>query len=319
MSTVSVILPFFTVILLGYLAARSRLLPMESVPGLNTFVLYIALPAMLFQFGASTPVVQLLDPTTIGVWLVSALLLLGLAVAVGLRSRRGWLDASFGGLIAVLSNSGFMGLPLIVALRGQSASGPIVTSLLVDIVIVQSVALALSQQGRRGSAAAKLRIALRRMVSNPMPWAIILGALWGTTGQALFGPLDQLVTLLAAAATPVALFTIGAVLARTSPAAGSGPPVRGRLLTADVCWLTTVKLVLHPALVGALGSLCVLLGAPLQQEDLRVLVLVAALPSAANAAMLAERLGADSARVAAVILVSTVFGLGTFTGLAVLL
>lgn len=319
MGTISVILPFFAVIGLGHLAARCRLLPLESVPGLNAFVLYIALPAMLFQFGANTPVAQLLDPTTIGVWLVSGLLLLALVVAVGLRGRRGWLDSSFGGLIAVLSNSGFMGLPLIVALRGESASGPIVTTLLVDIVAVQSIALALSQQGRGGGALSTMRVTLRRVLGNPMPWAIILGTLWGSTGAALFGPLDQLLHLLASAATPVALFTIGAVLARRPPTPTSGAGALDRTLTADVCWLAAVKLLLHPALVGALGAACITAGLPLQRGDLLVLVLVAALPAAANAVMLAERLRADSRRVASVVLVTTVVGLVTFTAAAVLL
>lgn len=319
MDTLTVIVPFFAVILLGFLAARFRIVPMDSVPGLNAFVLYIALPAMLFQFGADTPVAQLLNPTTILVWLISGLAVLGLAVAIGLRQRRRWLDASFGGLIAVLPNSGFMGLPLIAALRGDQASGPIVTTLLVDIVIMQSIALAISQQGNEGDVASRVKTSVTRVVANPMPWAIIIGALWGTTGQSLFGPLDHVISLLATAATPVALFTIGAVLARKNTDTSAHDSTKRRVLTADVSVLTALKLVLHPALVWGLGSLAILTGLPLQQDDLLVLTLVAALPSAANAAMLAERLGADSSRIAAVILMSTVLGFATFSVAAIIL
>ena len=319
MDTLSVIVPFFAVILLGFLAARFRIVPMDSVPGLNGFVLYIALPAMLFQFGADTPAAQLLNPTTILVWLISGVLVLGLAATIGLSRRRGWLDASFGGLIAVLPNSGFMGLPLIAALRGDEASGPIVTTLLVDIVIMQSIALAISQQGNEGNMTSRVRTSFTRVVANPMPWAIILGALWGTTGQSLFGPLDHVVVLLATAATPVALFTIGAVLARKNTDTSTHDSTRRSVLTADVSLLTALKLLLHPGLVWALGSLAIVTGLPLQQEDLLVLTLVAALPSAANAAMLAERLGADSSRIAAVILLSTVQGFATFSVAAIIL
>jgi malonate transporter and related proteins len=315
----SVIVPFFALVLIGYIAVRRRLLPVDSVSGLNAFVLYFALPAMLFRFGARTPLVQLLDPSTIGVWLVSGILLMGLAVATGLWQGRGWLDASFGGLIAVLPNSGFMGLPLIAALLGQQASGPIVTTLLVDIVVMQSIAVAVSQQGYAGSAATKTRTTLNRVLANPMPWAIVLGALWGTWGGPMPGPVDQVLTLLASAATPVALFTIGAVLAREGarpvPREGSG----GGPLSADVWWLTALKLLLHPALVWALGGLAAYVGIPLEEGDLLVLVLVAALPSAANASILAERLGADNGRIAAVILLSTILGFATFTGSAILL
>ena len=47
-----------------------------------------------------------------------------------------------------------------------------------------------------------------------------------------------------------------------------------------------------------------------------VLVLVAALPSASNVSMLAERYGADNGRIARIIMSSTVLAFVTFTLLA---
>src|ERR1700757_1988822 len=67
--------PFFALVLCGYVAARTRMLPLDAIPGLNTFVLYFALPCMLYRFGASTPIAQLLDLFAASVYLVSALLL----------------------------------------------------------------------------------------------------------------------------------------------------------------------------------------------------------------------------------------------------
>ena len=46
--------PFFALVLCGYAAARKGLLPLEAIPGLNGFVLFFALPCMLFRFGAVT-------------------------------------------------------------------------------------------------------------------------------------------------------------------------------------------------------------------------------------------------------------------------
>lgn len=231
-----------------------------------------------------------------------------------------------------------MGLPLILALRGETASGPIVTTLLVDIVIIQSPALALSEQGRGKGLLPQLKGTVRRAVGNPLPWAIVLGALWEATGLTLAGPVDSLLEILAGAATPAALFTIGAVLARrrTAPTVGSDaaadrgtsipadggattaevPSARPPLLSTDVWWLTALKLFAQPLLVLGLGAAAIALDLPMSEADLRILILVAALPSAANAAMLAERLGANSARIAVVILQSTVVGRFTFTALA---
>lgn len=316
LQTLSVVIPFFALVLIGYIAARTRFIPVESVPGLNTFVLYFALPAVLFQLAARTPITQLVDPTTVGLWIVSGLVIMAFAIGTGLWRKRGWLDSSFGGLISVFSNSTFMGIPVIVALVGAYAAGPIVTTLLVDIVVMQSVALAASQQGTHGNARAKVRTALIRVITNPMLIAIVLGALWGLTGLTMPGAIDSILTILGAAATPVALFTIGAVLAREALRGVPEDRSGSNVLAGDVTWLTGLKLLLHPALVWSLGHLAMSVGLQLSAEDLRVLVLVAALPSAANVSMLAERLGADNGRIARVILLSTLFGFATFSTIA---
>jgi len=122
-----------------------------------------------------------------------------------------------------------------------------------------------------------------------------------------------MVKMLADAASPVALFTIGAVLWRAGQHAHSRTPVALYLPVA------LVKLLLHPALVFALGRGAMALGLPLTDFQLTVLTLAAALPSASNVSLLAERYGADNGRVARIILASTALAFGTFTGLAALL
>ena len=67
----SVTLPFFALVLMGYVAAHKRVLPESAIPGLNAFVLYFALPAMLFRFGMNTPIGQLLNPVVLVVSLLA--------------------------------------------------------------------------------------------------------------------------------------------------------------------------------------------------------------------------------------------------------
>ena len=62
----AVTVPFFALVLLGWVAARSRALPASAIPGLNVYVLFFALPCMLFRFGASMPFAKLIDPVLIG-------------------------------------------------------------------------------------------------------------------------------------------------------------------------------------------------------------------------------------------------------------
>ncbi len=310
----SVTFPFFALVLCGYLAARRRMLPLEAIPGLNGFVLFFALPCMLYRFGATTPIAELLDYAVFSVWLLCAVIMVGFTVAVTLNRRIRWNDASFGALVAAFPNTGFMGVPLLVALLGAAAAGPAIVTIVVDMVITTSLCIALSRldgADKHGMAVA-VQKALRGMLTNPMPWAILLGGVASYIQLELPGPLGKTVGLLADAASPVALFTIGAVLARSQimTVESKHPPIPLR----DFVPVAVFKLLLHPLLVLLVGVGAVQLGVPLSRFALVVMVLIAALPSASNVSLLAERFGADNGRIARIILVSTAVAFLTFSG-----
>ena len=322
--------PFFALIAAGYGAARARVLPLDAIPGLNTFVLYFALPCMLLRFGAGTPIGQLLDGSVALVWGLGALAVVAGVVVFTRNARIGWNDAAFGALVAAFPNTGFMGVPLLVALLGAQAAGPIIITIAFDLVVTSSLCIALSRLddvGSGGSSAGATqhgprqaaRQALRGVLVNPMPWSILLGVLLSAARWRLPGPVERTVAMLADAASPVALFTIGAVLARSAllarehaasaevaAAMGVKSALARKAPLADVLPVVGVKLLVHPLLVWALGQGAIALGLPLSASALVVIVLVAALPSASNVAMLAERFGADSGRIARIILWTTV-------------
>ena len=313
LSIVLVTLPFFALVLCGYIAVQRRLLPLEAIPGLNSFVLFFALPCMLFRFGSGTPLAQLLDASVFFTYLLCALLMVGFTVMFSLNQRIGWNDAAFGALVAAFPNTGFMGVPLLVALLGPAASGPAIVTIMADLLITNSLCIALSrldgaqQQGARTAAIQ----ALKGVVSNPMPWAILLGTLFSALDLRLPTALAQTVSLLADAASPVALFTIGAVLARSRLLSASGAP--RALRYGDYLPVVAFKLLLHPLLVFLVGALAIRLGVPLTYSALTVIVLVAALPSASNVTILSERFGADTARVGNIVLISTTLAFLSFS------
>jgi len=212
-AVLAVTVPFFALVLAGYLAAQRRLLPEAAIPGLNAFVLYFALPAMLFRFGAGTPVFDLLNPAVLAVWIACALLIVFVTIAFTLGPVH-LKDAAFGALVAAFPNTGFMGVPLLAALLGPAAAGPVISAVLADLFVTSSLCIALAQAhdaSGHGARDAALKT-LRGTLANPLPWAIAAGAVFSVAGLALPGPLDAVVKMLADAATPVALFTIGAVL-----------------------------------------------------------------------------------------------------------
>lgn len=322
--------PFFALVLCGYLAARRGMLPLPAIPGLNGFVLFFALPCMLYRFGASTPIAQLLDPSVALTYLLCAVVMVGFVLAITLRGRIGWNDAAFGALVGAFPNTGFMGVPLLVALMGPTAAGPAIVTILVDMVFTTSLCIALSRLGPHAhpaagssgaaldvSATTALKNALKGVAANPMPWSILAGALVSALQLELPKPVVATVGLLADAASPVALFTIGAVLARSQMQAQSGE-------AHAVPWqhyvpVALIKLFLHPLLVLLVGASAIALGVPLSRFALTVLVLLAALPSASNVSLLAERFGADNGRIARIILVSTAAAFFTFSGAVALM
>ena len=318
----AVTVPFFALVLLGYLATQRDVLPESAIPGLNVYVLFFALPCMLFRFGSSLPFERLIDARLIAIYTVCALLMIGITIAVTLRragSPHGvdLRDAAFGALVAAFPNAGFMGVPLLVALLGDRAAGPVIGAILIDLIVTSTICLALAQASTHRSAgdnersmlAAALR-SLRGALTNPLPWAILIGALFAALDLQLPDPLAQIVRMLGDSATPVALFTIGAVLQRASRHAHTRTAPRNYLPVA------LLKLVAHPALVFGLGSAAMALGMRISVFGLMVLTLVAALPSASNVSVLAERFGADNGRVARLIMASTVLAFASFTGLA---
>lgn len=307
--------PFFAIVLCGYIAARREFLPHASIPGLNAFVLYFALPCLLYRFGSTTPVAQFLSGAVVAVYLTAALVMVAFTVAITRNARIDWNNAAFGALLAAFPNTGYMGVPLLVALLGNAAAGPAIVTILIDLVFTTSLCIALSRLGdtdTHGAEVAAMR-ALRGVLANPMPWSIVLGVLASAIGLVLPAPVTQTIDLAADAASPVALFTIGAVLARSQVNAAARTP------WTEYVPVALIKLVVHPVLVWVLGTLAIHAGLPLTPFALTVLVLVAALPSASNVVVLAQRFDADNGRVARIILASTALAFLTFSAAVTLL
>jgi hypothetical protein len=310
--------PFFALVLAGFVAARRRMLPLEAIPGLNGFVLFFALPCMLYRFGSTTPITTLLDPSVIGVYLVCALVMVAFTIAITMNARIRWNDASLGALVAAFPNTGFMGVPLLAALMGPEVVGIVILTMLIDMVVTSSLCIALSRldegEGHGGQAMLDAgRKALLGVFSNPMPWSIVLGAVASAYAFTLPKPVEQTVWLLADAASPVALFTIGAVLARAQMQSNHPMPL------SDYVPVALMKLLLHPLLVLAVGTAAIQVGVPLSPAALSVMVLAAALPSASNVSLLAERFGADNGRIARIILVTTAAAFLSFSGAVALM
>jgi malonate transporter len=292
--------PFFAVIFLGWFAGRRGLFAPEAVRILNTFAFVIATPALIIRVVAAQPIVELWNGAYFA---VLACVGVGLSVSVRIASRAlagtDAAEATSLGQSCVGPNFAFLGVPLALAFLGEKAAGPIAMGLLCDnaIIIASSIGILEAIRGGGKSFSAIARDLCRGVLLNPFMLSIAAGMGLSMAGIVPSGPFDRFLEFLGSAAPPAGVFALGLAL--------SGWSIRGTV--GVIVPLSTIKLVLHPFLIWlALGPVLGL--DPFWQT---AGVLYAALPTAANVFIIAERYGSGSRVIAAVVLVTTV--LATFT------
>jgi malonate transporter len=284
-------LPFFALIGLGYGAARVRFFPPEATAYLTRFVFYFALPAMIFRFAATLPVGELLNPRFLAAYLCGTMGVYLIATAVALLRRASVAEAAVEAQCAAIGNTGFLGLPMLAVLLGAASVGPVMMVLTTDLIVFSSlIVILITGAGDGRMSPAILRNVGIGLLKNPMIVAIVLGLVWSGLAWPMPGPFEEFLTLLGAAATPGALFAIGASLAERSAE---------RVEVA--AWLSVAKLVLHPAAV-AVTSLIVF---NVDAFAAGVMIAAASLPVAGNIYILARHYGVAPQRVSAAILLST--------------
>ncbi len=287
------VLPFFALIGLGYGAGRSGFFSEEATANLTRFVFYFALSAMLFRFSANLTLSQIFDRNFVLAYLLGTLAVYLLATLVALLRRRGIEEAAIEAQCAVIGNVGFLGVPMLAILLGEAAIGPVMLVLAVDLIVFGSLVVILITGARDGRMSIRiLRSVFMGLLKNPMIVSITLGLIWSGMALPVPEPMNRFLTLLGAAATPGALFAIGASLASKSAE---------RMQVA--AWLTGCKLVLHPVAVAIMA----LIWFPVDPYAAGVMIAAAALPVAGNVYILAQHFGVAPHRVSAAILISTTF------------
>lgn len=284
-------LPFFAIIGLGYGAGRLRFFSEEATASLTKFVFYFALSAMLFRFSANLTLAEIWDWQLVFAYLTGSLAIYLFATAVAVFRKRPVAEAAVEAQCAVIGNVGFLGIPMLVALLGEAAIGPVMLVLATDLIVFGSLIVILITGSREG----RMRLGVLGVVGagllkNPMIVSIALGLSVSAARVPVPAPVNDFLSILGAAATPGALFAIGASLASKSAE---------RIAVA--AWLSIAKLILHPLAV-AFAGLVVFTVDPFAAT---VMITAAALPVAGNVYILAQHYGIAPQRVSASILLST--------------
>ncbi len=290
-------LPFFLIIGLGYGAGRSGFFPEEATAWLTKFVFYFALSAMLFRFSANLTLAEVLDWNFVLAYLAGTAAVYALATLVAALRGVSLRETAIEAQCAVIGNVGFLGVPMLAMLMGEAAIGWVMIVLAVDLIVFGSLVVILITGSRDGRMSLGiLRTVGLGLIKNPMIVSIVLGLTWSGLELPIPDPMNAFVRILGDAATPGALFAIGASLASKSAE---------RLSVTG--WLSACKLVLHPAAVAV--SALLLFEVP--PYAAAVMIAAASLPVAGNVFMLAQHYGVAPRRVSSSILISTMVAIVT--------
>ncbi len=289
--------PFFLLIGLGYVAAWRGWFAGEAVAYLTKFVFYFALSAMLFQFASSLPLGEIFDLPFVLAYMCGTGMLYVLMTGVALMRGTGFAEAAIEAQCGVIGNVGFLALPMLVILMGEAAAGPILMILSVDLILFGSLVVMVISMAQGGGSSPLVTVG-RGLVRNPMVMSMAAGLIWGTLGLPVPRPAAEFLTLLGAAATPCALFAIGASLADKSAE---------RVSVA--VWLSFAKLFLHPVAIGFFAFFVF----AVEPFPAAVMIATAAMPVAGNVYIIARHYGVAPARASSAILISTVISVVTLS------
>ena len=243
----SVTAPIFLLIALGFVAVHQVWMPREGAVAMSRYALLFALPALLFDTLSKRSLDSILVPDFLLVYVSASLITYGIGVLVASIARRtSPLDNAFFGMGLSMSNSSYIGYPLVAQLLGDPALIAVVMAILTEVLIILPLTLILTEFHRergRGSVLRTLGRVLRTVGTNPILLAIGAGLAFAALGWRLPVPIGRTIELLAGSAAVVALFAIGGSLA--------GQRVRGALGPATA--IAVGKLVVHP--IVAMGML----------------------------------------------------------------
>lgn len=304
LSTLNVVLPIFALILVGWLARKLKILGENALSELNRFVVYLALPALLFDIIANAKWQDIAQPAFILTFSIAMIVVYFLTLVIQLRRTRHLADAALDGLNASYANTGFIGFPLALVFLGHDALAPTLIATILTVSVIFGAAIIIIETGLQGEVKRRIIFAkvAKSLVRNPLLVSPVLAIIIPLLGIQMPGSINVFLKLLGGAASPCALIALGLFLAGNS---GRKTQHEG----ATVTMLVVFKLVLHPVLTWWLATKVFALPPLLTHTA----VLMAALPTGTGPFMLAEFYRREASVTSKCVLLSTVISLLTIS------
>ena len=305
---IDIVIPVFGLVLIGFLGARIGIMDGDAVRGLSRFVFVFAIPVLLFRTMATADLPEEVEWGFLVSYFGGALIVFALGMAIsGIVLRRDLAAQGILGFGSAYSNAVLLGVPLVMTTFGEAAALPLFLLLTVHSPLLMTLLTCVLEvsKGRRGELRRLPAAVASGIFGNPIVLGLALGLACNLFSVPIPDPIDRILAMLGQAATPCAVFAMGASLARYR--------VGGTL--SAVLVIVVLKTLVHPLLVWLLATKAFVL-APLWTA---VAVIMAALPVGVNTHIFAERYGVERESAAAAVVVSTAVSVVTVFALLTLL
>lgn len=236
--------PIYIAIGLGYTATRRGFFSKPDIQALGRFVMYFALPAMLFNALAQRHFEDVWHAGFLWAYGLGSLFAFVSAFTIWRTVRhKDVTESALAALGTSSPNSGYIGYPILLQVLGPAAGVGLALALLVENLLIIPLALVLADAGAQQHASWQktLQQSLWRLRKSPMIWSILLGIVCSVIGLQLPEVVNKTIQLFSAACSALALFVIGGSLV--------GLQLSG--LAKQVSWIVVGKLVVHPLAVVA--------------------------------------------------------------------
>ena len=295
----NIVFPIFSLIFLGWLCRKRHILSANAASELNRFVIYLGLPALLFDSMSRLTPADFANVRFIGVFSIGMTLVFLLTAWIRARQKAETADIIIDSLGTSYANTGFIGIPLCYLAFGRDGLPPSVIAMVLTACLLFAVAIVLLETAIHAQTSLRKTVTKvgGSLLRNPIMIAPICGVAVALSGATLPSGVQQLFKILGGAASPCALVSLGLFLAQPVRHGESG----------SVTLLVAFKLLLQPAVTAVLAYWVL----PLPRVWADSAVLLAAMPIGTGPFMLAELYQREVAGMSRAILISTTLSLPT--------
>jgi predicted permease len=245
--TLSITLPLFILIGIGYSIVRLGWLNKDGTRSLSWFVVNIAVPAAIFSALSSRSFNDIFHRDFLLIYGGGSLLIFWVGFFIAKLRHHDVSKAAFFGLGSGISNTILIGMPIVTQVFGEAALIPFALALLVENLLMVPVTLALADSAKYSDRGflKSLLLVVPNLFRNPILIAICVGLLISMFDLPVPQVASSVVETLAKSVAAVALVAIGGMLV--------GIQLKGML--KDIFTIVTLKLVGHPLAVLLLVQL----------------------------------------------------------------